>query len=183
MLGDIENYTAITFDGDFNVTRDRDKKHFYFNRYGHVAWAQTKKEASLNDVGWDDAVKAAVVIYGLIGVDASEATLHAELYTMGRQLSAPAPVRVTRPKTEATPPAGGGGSKKLLKPRVVVVKKRLNQAGDESVEQHQVGDESVERPKKRPRTEEPVETATVPQTPASTRPATDDDFDMFGNFF
>jgi hypothetical protein len=161
-LGEIDNYAAITFDA-FNVTRNSDKKHFYFDELGNVVWAGTQREASFKDAGWDDAVKAAVVIYGLLGVNTSETALHQQLYRQGRQLSAArAGIAVATPTPATTPVTGQGGKPKLLKPRIIKTLKRPNEP-----------DKSVEPPEKRLReTKSPDPSVTevpVLQTPAPTQ--------------
>jgi len=146
-LGEIEGYEAITFN-QFNVTRDSDDKHFYFNELGHAVWKGTNREANFHDRGWDDAVKAAAVIYGLIGVAATEATIHADLFARGRTLSKPKPAK----PAVTTPVAGQGGPKKKagFRPRALVVPQTASGAGAKPpVKRTAPRDLSVEPPQKK----------------------------------
>ena len=66
-LGELADYTSIEFTL-FNVTREANGTHYYFDDRGGVVHANTNTEASLIDAHWGDAVRAALAIYGAIGV-------------------------------------------------------------------------------------------------------------------
>lgn len=70
-LGEIPDHDKIEFK-EFNITEDSDRRyHFYFTDDGKIIWKGTKKEAPTASDSWLGAIKAAVYIYGLIGVGAT----------------------------------------------------------------------------------------------------------------
>jgi hypothetical protein len=122
-LGKIPDLATIEFD-EFNVTRESDGKHFYFDEHGNVVWKKTQREASLEDPGWDAAVTAALVIYGLIGVGATEDSLYRQLHDMGRHRPVSPRDAAAKPKPAATVPASSG-KKFAPVPRALMVNKGL----------------------------------------------------------
>ena len=116
-LGSLPDYAQIEFTR-FNVTREDNRRaHYYFDDQGNVVWAQTNTEASLEDDHWDDAVRAALAIYGSIGVNATAQGLYDQLHTMGRRAPVSASDTWGRP-TPAPQPVTTGSSLQFIPPQL-----------------------------------------------------------------
>jgi hypothetical protein len=114
-LGKLPDYHTIEFTS-FNVTRESDDKH-YFDESGNVVWAQTRREAALEDGDWEQAVAAAVRIYTDLGLVVSEASLYKQLHDMGRKAPVSARDVIAAPK----PKAATVTSPTAFKPRCLLV--------------------------------------------------------------
>jgi hypothetical protein len=116
-LGMLPDYGLIEFTR-FNVTREDNRRaHYYFDDQGHVVWAQTKTEASLEDPHWDDAVQAALAIYGSLGVNVTAQGLYDQLHVMGRSAPVSGADTYGRP-TPAPQPVATGSSLKFIPPQL-----------------------------------------------------------------
>jgi hypothetical protein len=82
-LGQLPAHESVEFTL-FNVTRDANRTHYYFDDRGNVVWAQTNTEASLIDAHWEGAIQAALVIYRAVGVNVSAQGLYDQLHRRGR---------------------------------------------------------------------------------------------------
>jgi hypothetical protein len=77
-LGQLSQFDQIEF-YEFNVTRESDRKHFFFATNGRVLWKGSNTEASPQSDGWSAAIDLAIEFLSALDVKTTRLSLFADL--------------------------------------------------------------------------------------------------------